>query len=70
MGRFSESREQLEKATEMHPNDAVIQEHLGDLYRAMKLWDKAVSAYQQALEIDSQATQVEEKLKVLLLEGN
>ncbi|NOQ42729.1 MAG: tetratricopeptide repeat protein, partial [Desulfuromusa sp.] len=68
MGSYPESREQLEKATELHPDDAVIQEHLGDLYRAMKLWEKAAEAYQRALEIDPQAQQVEEKLKALLLE--
>ncbi|MDA3902750.1 MAG: tetratricopeptide repeat protein [Desulfuromusa sp.] len=68
MGRYPESREQLEKATELHPNDAVIQEHLGDLYRAMNLWQQAVAAYRRALEIDPQMTQVEEKLQVLLLE--
>ena len=69
MGHYSESRDQLEKAIEIHPDDAVIQEHLGDMYRAIKLWDKAVSAYQRALEIDPEATQVEEKLKILSEEG-
>lgn len=68
MGNYPESREQLEQATELHPDDAVIQEHLGDLYRAMKLWEKAAEAYRRALEIDPQAQQVEEKLKALLLE--
>ncbi|MDX2478846.1 MAG: tetratricopeptide repeat protein, partial [Desulfuromusa sp.] len=68
MGRYPESREQLEKATELHPNDAVIQEHLGDLYRAMNLLEQAVTAYRRALEIDPLMTQVEEKLQVLLLE--
>ena len=70
MGRYSESREQLERATELHPDDAVIQEHLGDLYRAMNLWEKAESAYRQALKIDPHATQVKEKLKRLSLEGH
>lgn len=68
MGSYPESREQLEKATELHPDDAVIQEHLGDLYRAMNLWEKAAAAYRRALEINPQAQQVEEKLKTLLLE--
>ena len=69
MGRYSESREQLERAFELHPDDAVIQEHLGDLYRAMNLWEKAESAYRQALKIDPHATQVKEKLEQLSLEG-
>ncbi|MFK5925656.1 MAG: tetratricopeptide repeat protein [Desulfuromusa sp.] len=68
MGCYPESREQLEKAVKLHPDDAVIQEHLGDLYSAMKLWEKAASVYRRVLEIDPQATQVEEKLKLLLLE--
>ena len=66
MGRYSESREQLEEATDLHPDDAVIQEHLGDLYRAMNLWEKAAAAYQRALELDPQAQQIEEKLKKML----
>ena len=70
MGRYSESREQLERAFELHPDDAVIQEHLGDLYRAMNLWEKAESAYRQALKIDPHATQVKEKLEQLSLEGH
>lgn len=66
MGRYSESRKQLEEATELHPDDAVIQEHLGDLYRAMNLWEKAAAAYQRALELNPQAQQIEEKLKKML----
>ena len=68
MGRYPESREQLEKATKMHPDDAVILEHLGDLYRAMKLWKKAAVTYQRVLEIDPRAETAEEKLKALPLE--
>ena len=69
MGRYSESRKQLEKAAELHPDDAVIQEHLGDLYSAMKLPMKAASAYRRALEIDPQAKQVKDKLRILTSEG-
>jgi len=68
MGRYSESREQLEKAIELHPDDAVIQEHLGDLYRAMKLWDEAEAAYRAALKKDPHSVSVEEKLRRLPLE--
>ena len=70
MGRYPESRERLEQATELHPDDAVIHEHLGDLYRAMNLWKKAAEAYRRALEIDPQAQQVVEKLKATLGEGH
>ncbi len=70
MGRYAESREQLEKAVELHPDDAVIQEHLGDLYRAMNLWGKAAAVYRRVLELDPEVQQVEEKLNKLTLEGN
>jgi len=69
MKRYSESQKQLEKAVILHPDDAVIQEHLGDLYCAMNLWDQAVAAYQKVLEINSGAVMVEEKLKRLQEEG-
>ena len=69
MGRYAESREQLEKASQLHPDDAVIMEHLGDLYSAMKLKKQAASAYRRVLEIDPQATQVEDKLNMLSAEG-
>ena len=68
LGRYSESREQLERAAKLHPEDAVIQEHLGDLYRAMNLRLKSESAYREALKLEPDSTQVKDKLKQLLLE--
>ena len=65
MGRYEESREQLEEATRLHPEDKVIWEHLGDLYRAMEIWDAAATAYRRALEIDPALEQVKEKLRTL-----
>ncbi len=70
LGRYPESREQLEKAIKLHPEDAVIQEHLGDLYRAMKLWREAESAYREALKLAPDSTSVKDKLRQLLLEKN
>ena len=66
--RYAESRIQLEKAVKMHPTDPVIGEHLGDLYRAMKLWDKAAATYRRVLEFNPQAQQVEEKLNKVMEE--
>jgi len=66
LGRYSESRKKLEKAVELHPEDAVIHEHLGDLYRALKLWKKAESAYREALKLAPDSVPVKEKLKLLL----
>ncbi|MCW8858553.1 MAG: tetratricopeptide repeat protein [Deltaproteobacteria bacterium] len=68
LGRYAESRERLEEATRLHPEDAVIREHLGDLYRAMKLWPLAAESYRRALQLDPQAKGVREKLESLPLE--
>jgi tetratricopeptide (TPR) repeat protein len=68
MGRYDESRTQLEEATSLLPDDPVILEHLGDLYRALNLWEKAAEAYRRALELDPLAAGVEEKLQELPLE--
>ncbi len=65
MGRFDESRQQLEEASSLHPDDPVILEHLGDLYRALNLWEKAADTYRKVLELDPQAAGVEEKLQAL-----
>lgn len=65
MGRFEKSREQLEEASTLHPDDPVILEHLGDLYRALTLWDKAAEAYRKVLELSPQAEGVEKKLHAL-----
>lgn len=65
MGRYDESREQLEEASNLLPEDPVILEHLGDLYRALTLWLKAAEAYRKALEVDPQAEGVIEKLQAL-----
>ncbi|MBN2791276.1 MAG: tetratricopeptide repeat protein [Desulfuromonadales bacterium] len=65
MGRLAESRVQLEDAAQLHPEDAVIAEHLGDLYREMKLWRKARDSYRRSLELDPTATHVQEKLDQL-----
>jgi len=70
MERYPESRVQLEKAAELYPDDAVIQEHLGDLYRAMRLWQKATDTYRRALELNPKTKQVADKLKELILEGH
>jgi len=69
MGRYEESRIELEKAIKIYPDDAVIREHLGDLYRALELWDKAIATYRIAIN-NSASIAVKEKLRVLLLERN
>ena len=66
MGHFKEARKYLEEAAKQLPEDALISEHLGDAYRALKLVNKARKAYEKAIELDSpQADEVQKKLKEL-----
>jgi tetratricopeptide (TPR) repeat protein len=69
LGRFEEGREPLEKASQLQPDDTVVLEHLGDLYRALGLWSQAAQRYRQILELDPLADEIREKLEALP-EGN
>lgn len=68
LGRYQESRKQLEEASNLLPDDPVILEHLGDLYRALTLWEQAAAAYRKSLEMDPLAAGVAEKLQGLPVE--
>ena len=68
LGRYQESRKQLEEASSLLPDDPVILEHLGDLYRALTLWKQAAAAYRKSLELDPLAAGVAEKLQGLPVE--
>jgi len=65
LGRYQESRKQLEAASALTPEDPVILEHLGDLYRAMELWGQAAETYRKVLSLDPDAAGVAEKLEQL-----
>lgn len=65
MGHYERSRRHLEAAAEGYPNDSVIQEHLGDLYRAMQLWQESENAYQRALTLDPDAVHIKQKIDQL-----
>jgi tetratricopeptide (TPR) repeat protein len=62
LGRFEEGRQPLEKALRLRPDDTVILEHLGDLYRALSLWQLAGEVYRRVLELDPLAEGIQEKL--------
>ena len=64
-GEYSQSRIHLERAINLQPDDQVILEHLGDLYRAMELYVEALQAYRDALAVDPEAEGVQEKLDKL-----
>jgi Flp pilus assembly protein TadD len=52
LGRLNEARHHLEEAARLMPEDATILEHLGDLYVALEIPDKARELYRRALAID------------------
>ena len=52
LGRLSEARHHLEEAARLIPEDATILEHLGDLYVALEIPDKARELYRRALAMD------------------
>jgi tetratricopeptide (TPR) repeat protein len=52
MGRYSEARHHLEEAARLMPDDATVLEHLGDLYVALEIPDKAREIYRRALAKD------------------
>jgi tetratricopeptide (TPR) repeat protein len=52
LGRLSEARHHLEEAARLVPEDATVLEHLGDLYVALEIPDKAREIYRRALAMD------------------
>jgi len=52
--RYNEARHHLEEAARLMPADATILEHLGDLYVALEIPDKARETYRRALAIDDE----------------
>ncbi len=67
--RFQEARPYLEKAAALIPNDAVILEHLGDLYRAIGENEKARTFYQWAVKTGDGGDELTGKLGNLPEDG-
>ncbi|MEE8410950.1 MAG: tetratricopeptide repeat protein [Acidobacteriota bacterium] len=66
MGRFEEAREPLEAAARELPADAVVLEHLGDLYERCGENELAIFAWGQALDNGSDnRTKIEAKIAPL-----
>jgi tetratricopeptide (TPR) repeat protein len=61
LGRFQEARAKLERAVQLTP-DAVVLEHLGDVYKDLKLFELARDQYARALDRDSSNTRLRTKL--------
>ena len=62
LGRLKEARGQLEKAVAI-TGDPVVHEHLGDVYKDLKLLDLAREQYQHSLASDSLNSRVRGKLR-------
>lgn len=54
LGRLTEARRHLEEAARLLPEDATILEHLGDLYVALEIPEKAREIYRRALDMDDE----------------
>lgn len=63
LGRLAEARVQLERAVELTGGDPIVCEHLGDVYKNLKLNDLARKLYRRSLEKDSSNTRVRAKLE-------
>jgi tetratricopeptide (TPR) repeat protein len=48
MGDYAKAVIELEKASQRVPNDPIVLEHLGDAYRALRLFDEARAAYERS----------------------
>lgn len=63
LGRLEEARRELERAVRLTGGDPVVHEHLGDVYKDLKLFDLARAQYARSLAADSSNTGVREKLR-------
>lgn len=65
LGRLDEARQQLESAVRMTGGDPVVHEHLGDVYRDLRLYERARAQYRACLQADSRNQRVRNKLEKL-----
>ena len=65
LGRLNEALKAITEASRQLPEDAVVHEHLGDIYLAMKNLQKARAAYTKALELQPDNAELRDKLKKL-----
>src|SRR5207244_274560 len=62
LGRLSEARIELERAVKLTGGDPVVHEHLGDVYKDMKMFDLAREQYRLSLSLDASNAKVKAKL--------
>ena len=62
LGRLIEARRELERAVILTGGDAVVREHLGDVYKDLQLQDLAKEQYEKSLARDGGNDRVRLKL--------
>lgn len=65
LGRLSQARRELEKASAGMPSDPIVLRHLGDVYRDLHLYGKARKIYQRILKQDPANKMIRERLRRL-----
>ena len=65
LGRLAEARRDLERAVELTHGDPVVREHLGDVYKDLRLIELAREQYAQSLRRDQGNARVRAKLSGL-----
>ena len=65
LGRLAEARQDLERAVELTHGDPVVREHLGDVYKDLRLIELAREQYAQSLRRDQGNARVRAKLSGL-----
>jgi tetratricopeptide (TPR) repeat protein len=65
LGRLDEARQYLERAATLTGNDPIVLEHLGDVYKELKLNSLAREQYRRSLTADNANNRVRAKLSGL-----
>jgi tetratricopeptide (TPR) repeat protein len=65
LARYTEALKAILEANEQLPEDDVVLEHLGDVYRALGNFEAAAEAYRKALEISPDNPDIPAKLDAL-----
>ena len=62
MGDYTKAEEYIQKAIDKDENNAVLFDHLADVFSKQNKNEKAKEYWEKALEIDPTLTEVQEKL--------